>query len=282
MDIAWVYGTLPSNYTPLVTLIPPILIGYVCVCRNKKKIKRIGTVFVILFKHFATLATGSIFLSLHRLFQPVVNSLNSGTSTGLEGIVKTVLSIFLNPFKNTYDIVNPFGFYMVAIYGAGYYPSMLRAFNLNKVGEEHMLHLTGDIFVTTSILFISPVALFLGLSWDPAGRMRWWQNMILLFFTGMWVSLSFLLTFKFMNTAFYMCLCMDVETHVKKKKPIKFPKTFENYLKSKTEFGLMWRLKITRKKKKKPVFDKSKKKKATLTVVNEKHPKVAVKALHKK
>lgn len=76
-----------------------------------------GGSFGAIFYHIATLSTGSIYLSLHTLFHPIIDSIYYGNSSGVEGVIKTISTLLLQPYKNTYDTINSYGFYMVAIYG---------------------------------------------------------------------------------------------------------------------------------------------------------------------
>lgn len=134
---------------------------------------------------------------------------------------------------------------------------MLRSLNLMKVGETNMVKLLGDSYIYTCILVISSSSLPFGLAYNPDDRMRWWKNVVLLFFTGLWVSCSFLLTFKHINSAFYMCICMDYEVNDGIKKPYKYPKSLLTYLAEKQEFGLTGRLKFGGKRKRRPIFSRT-------------------------
>ena len=222
--------------------------------RNRKKVKHISRSFAIIFYHIATISNGCMYLLLFTIFQPIIDSLYYGSSMGVEGIIKSVVSWILSNYKTTYDTINGYGFYVVGIYGADYYTAMAKSNNLKKVGEKNLVTLVGDSFIYVSILFISASTLAFGMALDPFGPMRWWKNIILQFVTGLWVSMSFLLTFKHMNSAFYVCVCMDYE---KNKGSHKYPSAFINYLKQKQAFGLAGRLKFQKSQRRKsPILKK--------------------------
>lgn len=225
--------------------------------RNRKNILRVGGCFPALWRHIATLATGSIYLSMHTIFHPIINSIYYGNSSGIEGIIKAMITFLLRPYKNTYDTINSYGFYIVGMYGADYHTAMLKSYKLHQTGQEKRLSLIGDTFSLICIVFISSTSLFFGLIWNTEDRMRWWKNIVLLFCTGFWVSSSFILTFKHINSAFYICICMDYYGKDAKKRDFKYPRTLIHYLKEKQDFGLTGRLKFAKKKNKKPIFDNS-------------------------
>lgn len=252
--------------------------------RKKSKVKGTGRCFTVMWNHIATIATGSIYLFFHTIFHPIINSLYyGGSSTGVEGMIKTAVTLVLQPYRNTYDTINGYGFYIVAIYGIGYYPAMKRSLNLRKVGETNALQLMGDSFVYICILFVSCTTLFFGLAFNPSERMHWWKNIVLLFFTGLWVSLSFLLTYKHMLSALYMCLCMDYEVNDGRKRPHKYGPKLAKYLGDKHEFALLGRLRFrkggAKKQRRKPVFAKGA---AKVMLVDEKGEKKKAEMTKKK
>lgn len=188
--------------------------------------------------HIATISYGSIYLFLHTLFKPIIDSVYYGNSSGVEGVLKSIVTLVLQPFRKTYDTINEYGFYMVALYGLEYYSAMRRSTALHKIGKKYMVTLMGDTFVYICVLLVSSLTVVFGMIVNAEGRMRWWKNIILLFLTGLWVSLSFLLTFKHMNAAYYMCVCIDYEEKAGKGKPFLYSKKMEQYLRDKEAFGL--------------------------------------------
>lgn len=200
-----------------------------------------GHVFRDMMYHLATISWGTIYLTMHLIFKPVIDSVYYGNSVGIEGIIKSLVTLLLQPFKKTYDSVNSYGIYGVAIYGYDFYEAMKRTRTLHEIGKKKMLGLWGDTFIYTCVLLVSSLTMVFGLSFNPSNRMRWWKNLVLLSLTGLWVGLSFLITFKHMNAAYYMCVCMDNEQRSSgkdKKKKLLYSKAMVQFLKTKEKFGL--------------------------------------------
>lgn len=186
---------------------------------------------------------------LHMIFSPLIESVYNDNSRGnVENVLKNIIMLIMSPFKPSYDITNKFGLYITAMYGLDFYGAMKRSMQLIAVGDRFMASLIGDSFAYLCILLTSSSTLLFGLALNSED-MRRWRNMVLLFLTGLWVSISFLMTFKHINEAFYMCVCMDFESFGTKKSLYRFPPSFNEYLKKKEKFGLRGSLKFSKAKK---------------------------------
>lgn len=214
--------------------------------RDRNHFKGSGGALTTIWWHLPTIVSGSVLMLLHMIFKPLIESIYNDTSRGdVENVLKNIIMYILTPYKRQYDITNKFGFYITAMYGVDFGHAMKRSSKLVEIGDRYMASLIGDSFAYLCILLVSSSTLCFGLALNNSD-MRRWRNMVLLFMTGLWVSISFLMTFKHINEAFYMCVCMDFEEHGRRKSQYKFPVQYSEYLKKKEKFGLRGSLKFSK------------------------------------